>query len=60
MDGFLYFGGMVTEDGHSAADVLRRTKTGANACRKVEGVMLDRNISKRGSPENVCYTSMPV
>ena len=34
----------------------------ANAWRKVEGVMLDRKIKKteRESPENVCYTSMPV
>ena len=40
----------------------RRTQAGANAWRKVEGVMLDRKISKKlkGSPENMCYTSMPV
>ena len=46
VDGFVYLGGMVTEDGLSAADVRRRTQAGENACKKVEGVMLDRNISK--------------
>ena len=35
VDGFVYLGGMVTGDGHSAAEVRRRTQTGANACRKV-------------------------
>ena len=38
---------MVTEDGHSAAEVRRRTQAGVNAWRKVEGVMLDRKISKK-------------
>ena len=63
VDGFVYLGGMVTEDGHSAAEVRRRTQARSNAWRKVEGVMLDRLISKtaeRESPENMCYTSMPV
>ena len=55
--------GMVTEDGYSEAEVRCRTQAGTNACRKVEGVMIDRQISEkteRKSPENVCYTSMPV
>ena len=47
VDGFVYLGGMVMEDGHSAAEVQRRTQAGANAWRKVEGVMLDRKISKK-------------
>ena len=46
VDGFVYLGGMVMEDGHSAAEVRRRTLAGANALRKVEGVMLDRKNSK--------------
>ena len=46
LDGFVYLGGMVTEDGHSAAEVRRRTQAGANAWRKVEGVMLDRKKKK--------------
>ena len=37
MGGFVYLGGMVTEDVHSAAEVRRRTQAGANAWRKVEG-----------------------
>ena len=48
VDGFVYLGGMVTEDGHSAAEVRRRTQAGANAWRKVEEVLLDRKISKKG------------
>ena len=47
VDGFMYLGGMVTEDGHSAAGVRRRTQARTNAWRKVEGVMLDRNNSKQ-------------
>ena len=47
VDDFVYLGGMGTEDGHSAAEVRRRTQAGANAWRKVEGVMLDRKISKK-------------
>ena len=43
----MYLGGMVTEDGHSVAEVRRWTQVGANAWRKVEGVMLDRKISKQ-------------
>ena len=46
-DGFVYLGGMVTEDGHSEAEVRRRTQAGANVWRKVEGVILDRQISKK-------------
>ena len=47
VDGFVYLGGMVTEDGHSMAEVRRWTQAGANAWRKVEGVMLDGKISKK-------------
>ena len=47
MDGFVYLEGMVTEDGHSEAEVRHRTQAGANAWRKVEGVILDRQISKK-------------
>ena len=58
MDGFVYLGGMVTEDGHSVAVVPRRTQAGANAWRKVEGVMLDKTISKKlnGKVLRICVT----
>ena len=36
MDGFVYLGGLVTEE------VRRRIQAGTDAWRKVEGVMLDR------------------
>ena len=54
----MYFGGVVTEDGHSEVEVRRRTQAGANAWRKVEGVLLDRNISKKlkGRVLRVCVT----
>ena len=54
----VYLGGMVTEDGHSAAEVRRRTQAGANAWRKVEGVMLDRKMSKKlkGKVLRTCVT----
>ena len=58
MDSFVYLGGMVTEDGHPAAKVRRRTQAGANAWRKVEGVMLDRKNSKKlkGKVPRPCVT----
>ena len=56
MDGFVYLGGMVMEDGHSEVEVRRRIQAGASVWRKEEGVNLDRNKS----PESVCYTDMPV
>ena len=40
----------------------RRIQAGANTRRKVEEVMLDRNIiekAERESPESVCYIGMP-
>ena len=46
VDGFVYLGGMVMEDGHSEAEVRRRTQAGTYAWRKV-GVMSDRKISKK-------------
>ena len=58
VDGFVYLGGMFTEDGHSAAEVRRRTQAGANAWRKVGRVMLDRKISKnlKGKVLRTCVT----
>ena len=47
VDGFVYLGGKVTEDGHSEVEVRRRIQAGANAWRNVNGVMLDRNILKK-------------
>ena len=47
VDGIVYLGGMVNEDGHSEVEVRCRIKQGANAWGKVEGFMLDRNILKK-------------
>ena len=47
VDGSVYRGGMVNEDGHSEVEVRCRIQQGANAWGKVEGFMLDRNILKR-------------
>ena len=41
---FEYLGGTVTGDGQSEAEVGRRIQVGANAWRRVEGVMADRKI----------------
>ena len=58
MHGFVCLGGMVTEDGHSEAEEQRRTQGGVNAWRKVEGVMLDRKMSKKlkGKVPRTCVT----
>ena len=57
VDGFVYLGGMVKEDGHSTAEVRRRTQAGVNAWRKVEGV-LNRKISEKlkGKVLRTCVT----
>ena len=49
---------MVTEDGHSEVKVRRQIQAGANAWRKVDGVMLDRKISKKlkGKVLRMCVT----
>ena len=49
---------MVTEDGHSEVKVRRQIQAGANAWKKVEGVMLDRKISKKlkGKVLRMCVT----
>ena len=41
VDGFVYLGGMIKEDGHSEVGMRCRIQQGANARGKVEGVMLD-------------------
>ena len=54
----MYLGGMVTEDGHPQAEVRRRTQAGANAWRKVKGVMWDKKNSKtlKGKVLRMCIT----
>ena len=49
VDGFVY---------HSKAEVRHQTQAGTNAWRKVEGVMLDRKISKnlKGKVLRTCVT----
>ena len=58
VDGFVCLGGIITEDGHSKVEVRRRTQVGANAWRKVEGVMLEKKNSKKlkGKVLRACVT----
>ncbi|KAI0227441.1 hypothetical protein LSAT2_022121 [Lamellibrachia satsuma] len=49
VDGFVYLGGKVTEDGHSAAEVRRRTQAGANAWRKIGA---SHYWLRKGCPKN--------
>ena len=53
VDGFVYLGGWAFK-----GRVRRRIQSGANAWRKVEGVMLDRKISKKlkGKVVRACVT----
>ena len=44
VDGFVYLGGMINENGHSEVEMRCRIQQGANARGKIEGFMLDRNI----------------
>ena len=43
----VYLGGNISENGRVAAEVRRRMQSGANAWRNVEGLMVDRNISRK-------------
>ena len=53
---FTYLGGTVSENGSTDGELSRRVQSGANAWRKVEGVMADRRISKKlkGKVLSVC------
>ena len=57
-DSFVYLGGAVCGDGKMERKVRRRIQAGANAWRAVEGVMVDRRISKRlqGKVMSTCVT----
>ena len=60
-DSFVYLGGAVCGDGKTEIEVRRRVQAGANAWRAVEGVMADRQISKKTkgqSHEHSCYNGM--
>ena len=62
VDGFVYLGGMVMEDGHSARSATSDT-SGSECLEKGRGSHVgQKNFKKaeRESPENMCYTSMPV
>ena len=43
----VYLGGNISENGRVDVDVRRRIQAGASAFRKVEGVMVDRKISRK-------------
>ena len=44
---FVYLGGNISENGRVDVDVRHSIQAGANAWRNVEGVMVDRNISRK-------------
>ena len=44
---FVYLGGNISENGRVDVEVRRRIQAGANAWRNVEGVMVDRKISRK-------------
>ena len=50
----VYLGGNISENGRVDVEVARRIQTGANAWRDVEGVMVDRKISRK-LKEKVLY-----
>ena len=43
----MFLGGNIYENGRVEVEVRRRIQAGANAWRNVEGVMVDRNISRK-------------
>ena len=59
VDGFVYLGGMVKEDGHSEIEICW-IQAGVNAWRKVEGVMLKIFFFLKLKGKVLCYTGMSV
>ena len=56
-DSFVYLWGVVCGDGKTEREVRQRVQAGANAWRAVEGVNVDRRISKRkGKIMSTCVT----
>ena len=47
VNNLVYLGGNVSENGRVDVEVRRRIQAGANAWRNVEGVMVDRKISRK-------------
>ena len=47
VNNFVYLGGNIYENGRVDVEVRRRIQAGANAFRNVEGVMVDRKISRK-------------
>ena len=43
----MYLGGNISENGRVEVEVRRRIQAGANGWRNVEGVMMDRKISRK-------------
>ena len=47
----VYLGGNICENGRVEVEVRRRIQAGANAWRNVEGLMVDRKITKKTEGE---------
>ena len=47
VNNYVYLGGNISENGRVDVDVRHRIQAGANAWRNVEGVMVDRKISRK-------------
>ena len=47
VNNFVYLGGNISENGRVDVEVRRRIQAGVNAWRNVEGVMMDRKISRK-------------
>ena len=51
-DRFVYLGGVICGDGNSDIEIHRRMTAGANAWRKVEGMMGDTHVWVRNNGTN--------
>ena len=56
---FVYLGGNISENGRVDVEVRRRIQAGANAWRNVEGVMVDRKISRKLKGNVLDYCVVP-
>ena len=52
---FVYLGGNISENGRMGVEVRRRIQVGANAWRHVEGLMVDRKISRKTEGESPAF-----
>ena len=59
VNNFVYLGGNISENGRVEVEMRSRIQAGVNAWRNVEGVMMDRKISRKLKGKVLDYCVVP-